>query len=197
MTHARRTRSGKGDSPQKPDQVGNISDMAFRSLFTFPDPVNEKAARTVAAGVVVMCASAIAAAQPWLLVVLAVGFWARVLTGPTLSPLGRLATSVVAPALGKPKLVPGVPKRFAQAVGTAFSTTAVLLWFAAGAHLPALAVTGALAIAAFLEAAFGLCLGCKIFGVLMRIGLISESVCEACADISSRDPELLREPART
>ena len=171
--------------------------MALRTLLTFPDPVNEKAARTVAAGVVVLSAAAIAARQPWLLVVLAAGFWARVLTGPTLSPLGRLATSVIAPVLGEPKLVPGAPKRFAQGIGTAFSTAAVLLWFGAGAHVPALAVTGALACAAFLEAALGLCLGCKIFGALMRAGVIPASVCEACADLSLRHPELRPESART
>lgn len=171
--------------------------MALRSLFSFPDPVNEKAARTVAAGVVAMSVAAIAARQPWLLVVLAAGFWARVLTGPTLSPLGRLATSVVAPVLGEPKHVPGPPKRFAQAIGTAFSTAAVLLWFVAGAHVAALAVTGALAVAAFLEAALGLCLGCTVFGLLMRAGLVPESVCEACADVSLRHPELSREPAHT
>ncbi len=171
--------------------------MVLRSLFTFPDPVNEKAARTVAAGVVALSVAAIGARQPWLLVVLAAGFWARVLTGPTLSPLGRLATSVIAPALGKPKPVPGAPKRFAQAIGTAFSTAAVLLWFAAGAHVPALAVTGALAGAALLEAALGFCLGCKIFGWLMRAGILPASVCEACADLSLRHPELGSEPART
>ena len=171
--------------------------MAFRSLFTFPDPVNEKAARTVAAGVVTISAVAIATQQPWLLVVLAAGFWARVLTGPTLSPLGRLATSVVAPVLGEPKPVPGVPKRFAQAIGAAFSTTAVLLWFAAGSHTAAMAVTGVLASAAFLEAALGLCLGCKIFAALIRTGIVPESVCEACADISLRHPEISHGPART
>lgn len=171
--------------------------MTLRSLFSFPDPVNEKAARTVAAGVVALSVAVLAARQPWLLVVLAAGFWARVLTGPTLSPLGRLATSVVAPALGTPKYVPGPPKRFAQAIGTAFSTSAVLLWFGADAHVPALAVTGALAIAAFLEAAMGLCLGCRIFSVLMRVGLVPRSVCEACADVSTRHPDLLREPAGT
>ncbi len=171
--------------------------MTLRTLFSFPDPVNEKAARTVAAGVVAMSVAAIVTRQSWLLVVVALGFWARVLTGPTLSPLGRLATSVVAPALGKPKHVPGPPKRFAQAIGTAFSTAAVLLWFVAGAHLPALAVAGALAGAAFLEAALGLCLGCKIFGLLMRVGLVPTSVCEACADLSLRHPELSGNPAST
>lgn len=171
--------------------------MLLKRLFTFPDPVNEKAARAVAAGVVVLGVAAIAARQPWLLALLAAGFWARVLTGPTLSPLGRLATSVIAPVLGKPKPVPGAPKRFAQGIGTAFSTAAVLLWFGVGAHVPALAVTGALAGAAFLEAALGLCVGCKIFGALMRTGILPASVCEACADLSVRHPELRREPARS
>lgn len=140
-----------------------------------------------------MSATAIGARQPWLLVVLAAGFWARALTGPTLSPLGRLATSVVAPALGKPKNVPGPPKRFAQAIGAAFSTAAVVLWFGAGAHAAALGVTGALASAALLEAALGLCLGCKIFGAFGRTGLVS--VCEACTDLSVRDPDRFGEPA--
>ncbi len=171
--------------------------MTLGSLFSFPDPVNEKAARTVAAGVVLMCAAAILARQPWLLVVVAAGFWARVLTGPTLSPLGRLATSVVAPTLGRPKYVPGPPKRFAQGIGTAFSTAAVLTWFGAGAHAPALVLTGVLAGAALLEAALGLCLGCKIFGLLMRAGLVPQSVCEACSDLSLRRRDLVGDAAHT
>jgi len=57
----------------------------------------------------------LSATQPGV-IPLAYGFWARVLTGPTLSPLGQLATRVVAPRLPvEPKLVPGPPKRFAQA----------------------------------------------------------------------------------
>lgn len=171
--------------------------MTLRSVFSFPDPVNEKAARTVAAGVVVLCGATIATRQPWLLVVLAVGFWARVLTGPTLSPLGRLATSVVAPVLGAPKDVPGPPKRFAQAIGAACSTAAVLLWFAVGAHVAALAVTGVLAGAALLEAAVGLCLGCKVFGMLTHVGLVPSSACEACADISLRRPGRSPGPVRS
>ncbi|MGH9271283.1 MAG: DUF4395 family protein, partial [Ilumatobacteraceae bacterium] len=56
---------------------------------------------------------------------LALGFLARVLAGPTLSPLGQLATRVVAPRLGRPRLVPGPPKRFAQSIGLALTTAAV------------------------------------------------------------------------
>ena len=89
-----------------------------RRLFTFPNPVNEVSARLVAGGVVVMCLAAIVLDQPWLTLVIAYGFVARVLTGPTLSPLGQLVTRVVTPRLRvAAKLVPGPPKRFDPGVG--------------------------------------------------------------------------------
>jgi hypothetical protein len=167
-----------------------------RSLFTFPNPVNEYAARTVATGVVTMCIAAVALDLPWLVVVVCLGFWARVLTGPTLSPLGQLATRVVAPRLPlEPRLVAGPPKRFAQGVGVAFSTTAAVLWVGLGLGLAGKVVLVALAAAAFLEAAFGLCLGCKTFALLMRAGVIPPEVCESCADITRRHPELAAEAA--
>jgi hypothetical protein len=37
-----------------------------------------------------------------------------------------------------------------------------------------------------LEAAFGLCVGCRLFAVLMRLGLVPEEVCLDCADITRR-----------
>ncbi len=160
-------------------------------MFSFPNPVNDYAARTVATGVVVMCVVTIAFDQPWILIPLTYGFWARVLTGPRLSPLGQLATRVVAPRLpGQPKFVPGPPKRFAQAVGVVFSTTALVLWFGFGLKTASFVVVGLLTGAAFLEAALGLCLGCKAFAGLMRLGVIPESVCLECSDLSLRHPEL-------
>ena len=153
--------------------------------------MNENAARTVAAGVVVMAVAAIAFQQPWILIPLAYGFWARVLTGPTLSPLGQLATRVIAPRLPwGPKPVAGPPKRFAQGVGVVFSTTALILWFGFGLSVATWVVVALLATAATLESVFGLCLGCIAFGYLMKAGIIPEEVCEACADISLRHPQL-------
>ena len=78
----------------------------MRRLFSFPDPVNEVSARLVAGGVVLMCVAAIAFRQPWLTAVIAYGFVARVLTGPTLSPLGQLATRVLTPLIGAPAKLP-------------------------------------------------------------------------------------------
>jgi hypothetical protein len=168
----------------------------LRSVLSFPNPVNEIAARVVAGGVVVMCVVALTLRQEWLLVPLAYGFWARVLTGPTMSPLGQLATRVIAPRLRvPPRPVAGPPKRFAQAIGVVFSSSAVVLWFGLGASTAAWVLIGLLGVAAVLESAFGLCLGCKAFTVLMRVGLIPDTVCEACSDITAHLPELRREPA--
>ena len=145
------------------------------ALFSFPHPVNEKAARSVA-GLVVVLAVATLVTGP-----LALGFWGRVLTGPTLSPFGQLATRVIAPRLGTPRYVAGPPKRFAQGMGAAMSTTAAALALA-GAHTAAAVVLALLIAAATLE----YCLGCKVFGLLMRMGAVPEDVCAECADIWSR-----------
>ena len=160
-------------------------------LFEFPNPVNDKAARTVATGVVVMGLLFALTGWGWVLIPLTYGFWARVLTGPTLSPLGQLATRVVAPRLGAPVEVPGPPKRFAQGIGVAFTTTASITYLA-GSSGAARITIACLVVAASLEAFVGLCLGCKAFAVLMRLGVIPESVCAECGDLTKRHPELAR-----
>jgi hypothetical protein len=152
------------------------------SIVGFPDPVDEVSARLVASGVVLLSLTAIAFDQPWLVAVIAYGFVARVVTGPTLSPLGQLVTKVVRPRLGvAPRLIPGPPKRFAQGMGAAFSLTAAFLALVVGNHGAAYAVLGMLVVAASLEAVLGFCLGCKVFAGLMRLGVIPASVCERCA----------------
>jgi Domain of unknown function (DUF4395) len=157
-----------------------------RTLFSFPNPVNEVSARLVAAGVVVMCVLTIALDLRWATVIIAYGFVARVLTGPTLSPLGQFVTRVVTPRLGiRERPVAGPPKRFAQGIGATFSLTALVLT-GLGLWTAAAVVLGLLAAAALLESAFGLCLGCRAFAVLMRVGVVPEEVCERCNDIWAR-----------
>ena len=159
----------------------------MRDLFTFPNPVNEVSARLVACGVVILCALTLLLDQPLLLIPLAYGFVARVLTGPSLSPLGQLVTRVLTPTLPfEPRLVPGPPKRFAQGMGAAMSSAAVVAHFALGAAGVADVFVGMILFAATLEAVFAFCIGCKIFAVLMKTGVIPEDVCEDCNDIWSR-----------
>jgi Domain of unknown function (DUF4395) len=148
-------------------------------VFSFPNPVNEKAARVVAGVVALTGALILATGWYWLLIPLAYGFWARVLTGPTLSPLARAAMKL---APGDPKYVPGPPKRFAQGMGAAITSAAIVFWLT-GATTGAAALIGALVVAATLESVLALCLGCQIFAVLMRAGLVPERVCAECADI--------------
>lgn len=156
----------------------------LQAVFSFPNPVNEVSARLVAAGVVLLATATIVLDQPWLTVVLAYGFVARVLSGPTLSPLGQLVTRVVTPRLGlAPRPVAGPPKRFAQAIGAAFSLTAAVLALGLHQRGAAYVVLGLLIAAASLEAVLGYCIGCKIFAVLMRVGVIPADVCERCNDI--------------
>ncbi len=167
---------------------------AVRRLFSFPNPVNEVAARTVAAGVVLLALATLVLSATlgsgwlWLTIPLAYGFIARALTGPTLSPLGRLATRVVAPRIASARPVPGPPKRFAQGMGAVISFAAVVLHFGFSLDAWALALVGLIAVAATLESVFAFCIGCRIFAVLMRIGVIPAAVCAECADLSLRVP---------
>jgi hypothetical protein len=155
------------------------------ALLDFPNPVNEKAARTVAAVVALTAVLALATGWLWLLYPLALGFLARVATGPTLSPLGRFAMWFAGSHLGRPRYVPGPPKRFAQGIG-ALCTTAGALALALGSTAIPVLVLGIILVFATLESVFAFCAGCAIFAGLMRIGLVPERVCLECADIAAR-----------
>jgi hypothetical protein len=158
-------------------------ESTLSTTFRFPNPVNEVAARVVAGGVVVMAVAALGLRQPWLLLPLAYGFVARVLTGPRLSPLGLLATRVVAPRLGPPKLVAGPPKRFAQGIGAVVTVSGAVLHFAFGLTGAAYVLLGVIIVAATLESVFAFCIGCQVFGLLMRWGVVPDEVCDRCNEI--------------
>lgn len=130
---------------------------------------------------------AILAGASWLLAVLAYGFVARVATGPTLSPLGLLVTRGIRPRLPlPPRPVPGPPKRFAQGIGAVLAATAAVLHLGWGLSTAATVLTGAILVAATLESALGVCVGCWLFARLMAAGLIPDRVCAACLDITRR-----------
>ena len=147
--------------------------------------MNEKAARVVAGVVALTALLTVATSASVLLVPLVYGFWARLLAGPRLSPLAQFATKVAAPRLGAPRIVPGPPKRFAQGMGAVMSTAAAVA-LALGAPAVTDVLLLALAVAATLECAIALCLGCEIFALLMRTGLVPEEVCVQCSNIWAR-----------
>ena len=154
--------------------------------FPFPNPVNETSARIVAAGVVVISTLFLLTNSTLVLIALTYGFAARVIAGPAFSPLALLVTRIVTPKLNfNHKFVPGPPKRFAQTIGLTFAASALvltLLDYSFAANL----VIAALIFAATLESVFAICLGCIMFSFLMKLGVIPQSVCESCNDITLR-----------
>ncbi len=158
----------------------------MEGFFSFPNPVNDAAARSVALGVVALSLITFVTGQAWLLIPLTYGFAARVAAGPKISPLGWFAVHVSGPRLKSwEKFVSGPPKRFAQCMGLAFSSGALITWLTAG-WLDARWILLPLLGAASLEGFLGFCLGCTVFGWLMRAGLVPESVCAECADLTAR-----------
>ncbi|MGA7205611.1 MAG: DUF4395 domain-containing protein [Specibacter sp.] len=153
----------------------------LKRIFAFPNPVNEYAARITAGLVVVMALAAVVSGRVWLVGIIAAGFVLRLAFGPRISPAALLSVKVLAPLLGAPKLVPGPPKRFAQGIGAVLSIVAFVLLMT-GASLAGWTLMVLLIVAASLESLIGLCLGCIIFGVLQRRGLIPAGICEECAN---------------
>lgn len=157
---------------------------SIKGIFSFPNPINEVSARLVASGVIVMILLTITLHQPWILLLIAYGFVARVLAGPRFSPLAQLVTRIIVPRLPiPPKYTAGPPKRFAQFIGAVFSITAVVLAFGFGLTTAAFIVIGVLGVFCALEAVLAFCAGCKIFNVLMALGLVPQETCAQCANI--------------
>lgn len=99
----------------------------------------------------------------------AVVFAAGAAFGPRRQPYGMLFARLVAPRLGPAtEREPVAPLRFAQFVGLVFAL-AGLVGFAAGAPLAGVVATAFALSAAFLNAAFGICLGCQVYPLAARL----------------------------
>jgi hypothetical protein len=84
------------------------------------------------------------------------------------TPYAWLFKHLLRPRLAPPKeLEDAGPPRFAQTVGLAFAVVA-LAGFATGVTTLGLVATGLALAAAFLNAAFGLCLGCELYPLVRR-----------------------------
>lgn len=91
------------------------------------------------------------------------------LRGPRQHPYGKLFARLMAPRLGPvSEREPVQPLRFAQFVGLIFAAIG-LIGFVAGAPLVGIVATAFALGAAFLNAAFGICLGCQIYPLASRL----------------------------
>jgi hypothetical protein len=115
---------------------------------------------------VVSAASPLAAAV--ILGVQAVVFAIGAVAGPRKHPYGRLFARIVAPRLGPVReREPAAPLKFAQLVGLIFAVVGTV-GFAAGAFLLGVVAAAGALLAAFLNAAFGICLGCQLYPLVAR-----------------------------
>ncbi|OBG70791.1 MULTISPECIES: DUF4395 domain-containing protein [unclassified Mycobacterium] len=116
----------------------------------------------VVAAINPLAAAAILGVQAVIFAIGAVG-------GPRKHPYGRIFARAVAPRLGPVReREPVAPLKFAQLVGLVFAVVAVVA-FAAGAFLGGVIATAAALAAAFLNAAFGICLGCQLYPLVARL----------------------------
>ncbi|BBZ41655.1 hypothetical protein MCNS_47180 [Mycobacterium conspicuum] len=98
----------------------------------------------------------------------AVVFAVGAAAGPRRHPYGRVFATLVAPRVGPVKeREPVPPLKFAQLVGLLFAVVGTA-GFAGGAFLVGVIATAAALVAAFLNAAFGICLGCQLYPLVAR-----------------------------
>jgi hypothetical protein len=130
--------------------------------------VDNNAARVSGGLVFVTVGLALATWAPWLLLVLAVDFLIKALGRPRYSPSCLLARWGLRRLGVKPAPTDAAPKVFAARMGTvmSFLTAALML---ADAPLAARVCALMLMGCAFLEGAFGYCLGCQIYTLLTRL----------------------------
>ena len=156
-----------------------------------PRVVDEVTVRLIAAVVLVLALAALALNQWWIYAVLALDFTLRTAFGPSASPLAQAVIRFVRPQVkAPPRPTAGPPKRFAAAIGAVLTTTAAVLWVLGVAAPVVVAIGAIMVVFPALESSLGICVGCRVFAVLMRLGLVPEEICLECADISMRHRSL-------
>jgi hypothetical protein len=119
--------------------------------------------------VTLLVSAASAAAAAVILALQAVVFAIAALRGPRQSPYGLLFAQLVAPRLGPvAEREPVAPLKFAQLVGFVFAVIGVV-GFGAGLIVLGEIATAFALVAAFLNAAFGICLGCQLYPFIIRL----------------------------
>jgi hypothetical protein len=153
-----------------------------------PERINEAPVRGVATLVSAAVAAALALAAllsaPWIAgavaAALCADFIVRAAGRSALSPLAGLSRSLQGSVFRyRSRMITAQPKRFAAGIGAFITALAAASWLMGwdAALYGSLAV---LLLFSFLEAAFRFCAGCKMFALLVRLGLLREDVCYDC-----------------
>jgi len=113
-------------------------------------------------------ATALATNNLWVVIAQAIVFAIGAFRGPQFTPYALIFKKIVKPRLKSAVITEDVrPPQFAQSVGLIFALVAITGSITGISGLFVVAVSFALA-AAFLNAAFNFCLGCEMYGLLLR-----------------------------
>jgi hypothetical protein len=153
----------------------------------FPRVVDDVTVRLVASVVLVLAMVALAFHQWWIYPVLAVDFILRTTFGPNASPVARGVQRFIRPRVSTARRpTAGPPKRFAAGIGAVLTSVATALWVLGIADPVVMTIGFIMVVFPALEAILGLCVGCRVFAVLMKFGVVPEEICLECSDISLR-----------
>ena len=130
--------------------------------------IDPRGPRFGAAITVAVLAAVLITGNAWLLAGQAVVFAIGALAGLRYAPYGAVFRRLIRPRLGPPAHTEAeAPPRFAQGVGMIFAALGVL-GYASGVTALGIACTALALVAAFLNAAFDLCLGCQVYLFIQR-----------------------------
>lgn len=108
-----------------------------------------------------------------LVVLIFVDFFIKVFINPKFAPVSIIASKIV--SAQKPEYVGAIQKRFAWSIGLMLSTVMILLVYVFEiTGLPNLIICGICLTFMFMESAFGICVGCKLYGLLLKFKIIAE-----------------------
>lgn len=131
--------------------------------------IDQRAPRFGAQVTTAVLIAVLVTSSAWLLAGQAVVFAIGAIFGLRYAPYGLIYRYAVRPRLAPPKeLEPEAPPRFAQGVGFVFAVIGVIGYVKGVTGLGVVATALAL-IAAFLNGAFGICLGCEMYLLIRRI----------------------------
>ena len=137
------------------------------------DPRGQRFAAALSALVLV---AVLITSSPWVLAAQAAVFGIGAVFGLKYAPYGLIYRWLVRPRLGPPReLEDEAPPRFSQWVGLVISVIGVI-GYATGLTLLGIVAAALALAAAFLNAAFGLCLGCEMYVMIRRIWPASRGV---------------------
>ena len=144
--------------------------------------IDPRGARFGAVVSTVVLALVLVTGSGWLLAAQTLVFAVGTALGLRYAPYGMIYRVLIRPRLGPPReLEAEPPPRFAQGVGAAFGVIGVI-GYGTGVTALGMAATAAALAAAFLNAAFGLCLGCEMYLIIQRIRTGGRSALPAEAD---------------